>query len=397
MKRKILAVLLGSLILLSRSLATDARVLVNNKGAFEGVGVFLDTSSGGNLSFVCSNDGICTLSQDVCAEGEVYKVSGGAWVCSADNDSLGALACSSGQIPQWNGTSWVCAADDDIPEAGDFGNATDLDANGALLADTVGLNELAACAGPSEIVEYGSGGVPSCIPTPSGGGGSGTSITVNGNALSGSTANFNDTTPAAPTNGKNVVWQKDASDNISAYLDLSVIAGSGLIASGGILQTQSSEPSFLVTNTSLISCSTNADNGKLQAYRRSSANRYYLQSCILGSRAMFLSYLTKDINLENPSTTVSGKIMFRAYDQWTVNSVHCSTDAGSVVFNFEYRSDPNTSSTSKMFTVDKTCNTTATAFAADLSSIPISDYVTLTISSTSGSPGWLRIHLGLVP
>jgi hypothetical protein len=53
----------------------------------------------------------------------------------------------------------------------------------SLAADSVGLDELAACAGPDEIVEYGASGVPSCIATPSGGGGIGGSTGAVDNAL----------------------------------------------------------------------------------------------------------------------------------------------------------------------------------------------------------------------
>jgi hypothetical protein len=53
----------------------------------------------------------------------------------------------------------------------------------SLAANSVGLDELAPCAGPDEIVEYGASGVPSCIATPSGGGGIGGSTGAVDNAL----------------------------------------------------------------------------------------------------------------------------------------------------------------------------------------------------------------------
>ncbi len=50
----------------------------------------------------------------------------------------------------------------------------------SLPDDSVELDQLAACSGPTQIVEYGASGVPTCITTPSGGGGepSGTAGTV---------------------------------------------------------------------------------------------------------------------------------------------------------------------------------------------------------------------------
>lgn len=54
------------------------------------------------------------------------------------------------------------------------------------------------------------------------------------------TVNFNDTTPAAPTNGANVKWQSDSSNppNISAYLPVAV-GGAATIAAKSLLTAQS--------------------------------------------------------------------------------------------------------------------------------------------------------------
>ena len=71
------------------------------------------------------------------------------------------------------------------------------------------------------------------------GGGGGHTITVNGSALASATAaDFDDATPAAPANGFNVKWQKDALDptNISAYLPYS----QPLTESGGNLTVTTS-------------------------------------------------------------------------------------------------------------------------------------------------------------
>ena len=61
------------------------------------------------------------------------------------------------------------------------------------------------------------------------GGGGGHTITVNGSALASATAaDLDDATPAAPANGFNIKWQKDALDptNISGYLDTTTLATS---------------------------------------------------------------------------------------------------------------------------------------------------------------------------
>lgn len=64
-------------------------------------------------------------------------------------------------------TRWLDSAGAEIASVDSSGTWT-----GPLAADSVGLDELAACPGPGEIVEYGASGVPTCIATPSGGGSS---------------------------------------------------------------------------------------------------------------------------------------------------------------------------------------------------------------------------------
>jgi len=108
--------------------------------------------------------------------------------------------CNIGQMYHWTGTTsgqrtFVCESantwvlqgdggaggggtpdDDSVTPAkmadGDFGDWSVATNVATLDADTVGLAELAACTGPNEIVEYGASGVPACIATPGGGGGS---------------------------------------------------------------------------------------------------------------------------------------------------------------------------------------------------------------------------------
>ena len=54
-----------------------------------------------------------------CANDQIAKWNGAAWVCAADDagggggsDTLAGLNCSTNQIAKWNDTAWVCAADE---------------------------------------------------------------------------------------------------------------------------------------------------------------------------------------------------------------------------------------------------------------------------------------------
>ena len=97
----------------------------------------------------------------------------------------------------------------------------------------VTIGDIRVSVAPSPAVAVGIGQLPAgsanqLFKTNTGGGG-GHTITVNGSALASSTAaDFDDATPAAPANGFNVKWQKDALDptNISGYFDTTTWATS---------------------------------------------------------------------------------------------------------------------------------------------------------------------------
>ncbi len=101
-------------------------------------------------------------------------------VTGGDADTAAALAanganCTAGNYPlgvDAAGAVESCTADDDTPESGDFGNAADLTSTGALDTGVIdALNLLAgALCGTNEILED-QGGSWACISTPSGGGG----------------------------------------------------------------------------------------------------------------------------------------------------------------------------------------------------------------------------------
>jgi hypothetical protein len=59
-----------------------------------------------------------TLGALTCANGQVPKRSGTAWICGndidTDTDTLGALTCANGQVPKRAGTAWVCGNDNDV-------------------------------------------------------------------------------------------------------------------------------------------------------------------------------------------------------------------------------------------------------------------------------------------
>jgi hypothetical protein len=58
-----------------------------------------------------------TLGALTCANGQVPKRSGTAWICGndidTDTDTLGALTCATGQVAKRAGTAWVCGDDVD--------------------------------------------------------------------------------------------------------------------------------------------------------------------------------------------------------------------------------------------------------------------------------------------
>jgi hypothetical protein len=59
-------------------------------------------------------DGFTTLGSLSCADGQIAKFNGGAWVCAADEDTantdtLADLACEQDEIARYDGTQWVCA------------------------------------------------------------------------------------------------------------------------------------------------------------------------------------------------------------------------------------------------------------------------------------------------
>ncbi len=97
-----------------------------------------------------------------------------------------------------------------------------------------------------------------------GGAGSGDNISANGTAAT--DADFDDATPAAPSNAVNVKWQKDAltPNNLSAYLLLTDVDGAGVGVSGGELVAASTEANFLADGgATSLACGASAE-GKVQ-------------------------------------------------------------------------------------------------------------------------------------
>lgn len=193
-------------------------------------------------------------------------------------------------IPKWNGTNWVNSASaakadaltNDPSDCGSNQYATAIAANGNLTCSqpaTSNLSDGANVVKNNQANTYSGGGLqdlsanklalPAATTLPAtcaankeiyvdtdatpagqqvylcnaagngwnligdgGGGGGGTTVTVNGASVN-STADLDDSTPAAPANGVNVKWQKDASNptNISAYW-LSTAVGSTTFGSG---------------------------------------------------------------------------------------------------------------------------------------------------------------------
>ncbi|HWP84678.1 MAG TPA: hypothetical protein VNN17_05780, partial [Terriglobia bacterium] len=163
-------------------------------------------------------------------------------VAAAEGDyALGQLsdvtisAPSAGQVPRHNGSAWVnaqlaftdlsgSATDAQVPDTITLTNLTQItnrsitDTAGTLPLNRGGTNQTAWT--PSRCVRVNDAGT--ALESASGdcgvGGGGGDNVSVNGTAAS--DADFDDSTPAAPSNAINVRWQKDAlsPNNISANL-----------------------------------------------------------------------------------------------------------------------------------------------------------------------------------
>ncbi len=123
-------------------------------------------AGGSGADTTCLDPGVACLFAGAAAEGgpatTALALAAAPDLCPAGQWSGGIDAAGDAQ---------QCTPDDDVPESGDFAAAAALEADGSLSIDTVGLPQLAGCPGPGEIVEYGASGVPACIATPSGGGG----------------------------------------------------------------------------------------------------------------------------------------------------------------------------------------------------------------------------------
>lgn len=156
-----------------RTTAASGALLIENSGTGDSLRVHSD---GGASPFVVDNagnvtiNGLLTLSD--WSNASDLDVNGDVTITEADisdlshttdtnltqeevEDFAGAVIGTGGtktriSITYQDGTNdidyIVDDMNDDVPEAGDFGNATDLDANGALNTDSVGPNEIASTA-----------------------------------------------------------------------------------------------------------------------------------------------------------------------------------------------------------------------------------------------------------
>lgn len=104
---------------------TDRFVLMGDGTNYNPEAIDLGTDTNGGYAASVSEGGPATTSTALAANGGN---------CTSGNYPLGVDA---------SGAVESCTADDDTPDAGDFGNATDLDSNGALKADVVSNDEIA--------------------------------------------------------------------------------------------------------------------------------------------------------------------------------------------------------------------------------------------------------------
>ena len=101
-----------------------------------------DNQTTDEINFLDCNVGIGTVSP-----ARLLHVNGAMRLTAEStpsNPALGDIYVNStdNNLYFYNGTSWI-VLDDDIPEAGDFGNAADLDANGDILPAVVTTTEIA--------------------------------------------------------------------------------------------------------------------------------------------------------------------------------------------------------------------------------------------------------------
>lgn len=122
-----------------------------------------------------------------------------------------------------------------------------------------------------------------------GGGGGGDSITVNGVAAT--NADFDSATPAAPANGRNVVFQKDASapDNISAHILGDGVATNFLNGTGAFSAPAGGGDSITVNGVAVVDADFDSAtpaapaNGKNVVFQKDAGSPANISAHILGS------------------------------------------------------------------------------------------------------------------
>ncbi|MDP1822697.1 MAG: hypothetical protein Q8L48_05630 [Archangium sp.] len=110
-----------------------SQVLVAGSGGTWSCATPANVSSVGGTAPIASSGGATpAISLIACGAGQIYKMAGGVWTCSADNDvpytgnapvsvtgnAVSLTTCAAGQIYKMAGGGWACSADNDVPYTG---------------------------------------------------------------------------------------------------------------------------------------------------------------------------------------------------------------------------------------------------------------------------------------
>lgn len=119
-----------------------------------------------------------------------------------------------------------------------------------------------------------------------------------------------------------------------------------------------------------------------------------LRWTFVGWMCAFDNLGTVNINLENPTPADTGKFQWKPKNGLTLTRISCSVDGGTVSVNLEIRTEstPNSPGTLVLSTPLVCPSFTADTIIFANAHVSSSSPVALAVSTTTGSPGIVRIH-----